>query len=121
MARTKSDDETEEDSNDNDERRPSVQFEATVVGVEIPPHSDYPESTRKRMWSSFEEIHKNAERNINEFRADNWEWRNACEEDGMMQQSVGVLVHPASYKRPKVMRDSKKKRRRKKARAQYAR
>ena len=94
--------------------RPTVQFDTTVSGVEIPLRIDYPESARKRMWASFAEIHTNAERNINEFRADGYSWQNACEEDGMMLQSVGVLVHPASYKRPKVHKKlSKKKRRRK--------
>ena len=98
-----------------------VQFDPTVVGVNISHHSDYPEPIRRRLWNSFAEIQTNAERNIAEFRADGWEWRNATEEDDMLvvQTSTTVnkdangcstdacpqttsptadLVHPASFK-----------------------
>ena len=96
-----------------------VKFDPTVVGVEISHHSDYPDRIRRRLWNSFAEIQTNAERNIAEFRADGWEWRNATEEADMVQQQknggscssmhnnndngtitspTAALVHPASFK-----------------------
>ncbi|CAB9511415.1 expressed unknown protein [Seminavis robusta] len=81
-----------------EDRHPCVQFEHTVTGIEIRHHRDYPACDRKLMWNSFAEIQANADRNINEFRHDGWQWRNATEESEMVVQSVGELVHPASYK-----------------------
>lgn len=106
-------------------KQPCVHFDTKVLVVEITSHRDYTKSSRQRMWNSFQEIQENAERNILEFRADNWEWRNATEESEMFMESVGELVHPASYKqfRPGQKRKLGKKQtrlRRRKAR-QYAR
>jgi hypothetical protein len=75
-----------------------VHFDSNVSMVEICSHRDLSESTRQRLWSSFAEIHVNAERNIIEFRADNCDWRQACE-DLMYDRVTGQLFHPASFKR----------------------
>jgi len=108
-----------------------VKFDTVVSGIEIASHRDYDQHDRRRLWNSFEEIQMNAERNINEFRADGWEWREATEESDMLLQKKGSsssndddddaadeeaeeeLVHPASYKRTRDVFDSPKSSQRK--------
>ena len=80
-----------------EDRQMCVHFHGTVSGVEIRSHRDYPECARRRLWNTFAEIQANADRNINEFRHDGWEWRQATEDDMMVKSLNGELVHPASY------------------------
>jgi len=80
-----------------------VHFHHVVSGVEISSHRDYAPHVRETLWNSFEEIQQNAARNLIEFRADGWEWRNATEESQMLRASAmgGALIHPASYNKKK--------------------
>lgn len=98
-----------------EDRHACVQFDATVLGVEIRSHRDYPESARELLWNTFAEIQSNADRNIHEFRHDGWKWRDAAEDDMMVRGGDGELVHPASYSSRKA--SPKRKGGRKKTRA----
>lgn len=120
--------------NNNVNKSKSIQWESIVQGIEIPSHDEYPDNVRKLLWNSFEEIAINAQRNIIEFTADNWNWRTATEEDGMLtihccnssqpqssslsnsnddnnnneKENNGLLlVHPASFQRQKRQQEKK--------------
>lgn len=57
--------------------------------------SEYSSRIATRLWSSRTEIRDNANRNVLEFSAENWDWRNVVEDDGMFVCTVsGELVHP---------------------------
>ena len=94
-------DEKDAYKNTTDKSRKCVQFDDIVKGVEIRSFRDYSESDRRLLWSSFEEIQKNAERNSREFSMDNWDWRKATEEDCMFLERFGGFVHPASISKQK--------------------
>lgn len=100
--------EGDEHASNNDTRQHCVHFHTTVSGVIIPRASDYPLTIRQKIWASFEEIQANANRNIIEFRADNWDWKMATEENCMVLESLGKLVHPATFK-PRKMSAQKRK------------
>lgn len=75
-----------------------VSFHTSVSVYEIPSHRDYDEDSHSSLWTSFDVQTKNAKRNSFEYQADQKDWRNACEEDGMVQIQTGEFVHPATWR-----------------------
>lgn len=81
-----------------------VRFHSQVTVTLIPSHEDYNENTRKKLWSSYNEIKQNMIRNKIEFSADGRCWRTACEEDEMFfNHATGEYIHPVHF--PVVLED----------------
>ena len=79
----------------NHKKKRSIRFAPSVSVVQIPMRSEYSSRIATRLWSSRTEIRDNANRNVVEFSAENWDWRNVVEDDGMFVCTVsGELVHP---------------------------
>ena len=76
-------------------KRKSIKFAPSVSVVQIPMRTEYSSRIATRLWSSRTEIRDNANRNVIEFSAENCDWRNVVEDDGMFVCTVsGELVHP---------------------------
>ena len=79
----------------NKKKKKSIKFAPSVSVVQIPMRTEYSSRIATRLWSSRTEIRDNANRNVIEFSAENWDWRNVVEDDGMFVCTVsGELVHP---------------------------
>lgn len=79
----------------NEQKKKSIQFAPSVSVVQIPMRTEYSSRIATRLWSSRTEIRDNANRNVIEFSAENWDWRNVVEDDGMFVCTVsGELIHP---------------------------
>lgn len=70
-----------------------VGFAASVSVMVIPGRWDYSEEVRSSYWASKLEISQMTERNLIEFAADGWDWRNVTEEH-QMHVLNGKHVHP---------------------------
>jgi hypothetical protein len=56
----------------------------------------YPEQVKKHLWNDLEEVSKNAVRNLIEFAAENFDWKQAVEDNQfLISPSSGKKVHPA--------------------------
>jgi len=76
-------------------KKRSINFSPTVSVIQIPMRTEYSSRIATRLWSSRTEIRDNANRNVIEFSAENWDWRNAIEDDGMFVCTAsGELIHP---------------------------
>jgi hypothetical protein len=81
-------------------RRRSVNFNHEVSVIPIPSRSSYTPYTLSRLFIGKKEMIRNAQRNTREFVYENFDWRNAVEEEQMyssLQMDGGELVHPANY------------------------
>ncbi len=76
--------------------RRTVSF-STKVDVHLIPHKDmFSERIKKLIWSEADELAENAQRNSIEFASENWDWRQACEEDNFfICPETGNKIHPA--------------------------
>lgn len=82
-------------SKSNNKKKRSIRFAPSVSVVQIPMRSEYSSRIATRLWSSRTEIRDNANRNVVEFSAENWDWRAVVEDDGMFVCTAsGELVHP---------------------------
>jgi hypothetical protein len=73
----------------------TVQFNKTVSVVEIPSRYQYSNRIKKCIWSNSYEITEMAERNVIEFEAEGYDWRNVVMDDDMFIDSInGELIHP---------------------------
>jgi len=86
--------------------RSSVHFHPTVSIIPIPSRTSYTSYTKSKLYISKQDLMCNAQRNHREFVYENFDWRNAVEEDEMyspplqhhsMTSGRGVLVHPANF------------------------
>lgn len=76
-------------------KKKCIKFAPSVSVVQIPMRTEYSSRIATRLWSSKTEIRDNANRNVIEFSAENWDWRNVVEDDGMFVCTVsGELIHP---------------------------
>ena len=92
MEPIKGDADTNDDVMFADPRR-RVGFSSTVSIIPIPSRLDYPAQVRSAVWSDKKEISEMTARNMVEFAAEGWDWRNATEEEHMLFLD-GVCVHP---------------------------
>ena len=76
----------------------TVRFLPQVSVVSIPDRKEYPKSVRRKLWTSFRTLRVNGERNVLEFEADNFDWRQCSEEDTFIAHQ-GELYHPETYRR----------------------
>ena len=73
----------------------TVQFNETVSVVNIPSRYQYSDRMKKFLWSDRWELQEMAERNMIEFEAEGFDWRNVVLDDEMYIDSVnGQLIHP---------------------------
>jgi hypothetical protein len=74
----------------------SVSFHESVNVHLIPNKDMYSRRIKDYIWTEFDEIATNAERNSVEFAAENWDWRQACEEENFFTcPESGQKIHPA--------------------------
>jgi len=77
-----------------------VSFGPSVCVRPIPTRSEYSDRMKSQIWSSRHELQMNAQRNVIEFTAENWDWRQAASDDDMIICDVtGERVHPIHYVR----------------------
>ncbi|KAG5187241.1 hypothetical protein JKP88DRAFT_307386 [Tribonema minus] len=75
-----------------------VRFSETVATVYIPVHRDYSNRVRASYWASAAEIREMVYRNMLEFDAEGYEWRNVAEEEDMYySEETGEFIHPVFF------------------------
>ena len=95
-------------------RKRSVHFHPTVSIIPIPSRTSYTSYTKSKLYISKQDLMCNAQRNHREFVYENFDWRNAVEEDEMYSPplhhsttTAGVdLVHPANFDNRLLLRRS---------------
>lgn len=95
-------------------RKRSVHFHPTVSIIPIPSRTSYTSYTKSKLYISKQDLMCNAQRNHREFVYENFDWRNAVEEDEMYSPPLhdsttsgrGVLVHPANFDNRLLLRRS---------------
>mmetsp|Transcript_7330 Transcript_7330/g.15274 ORF Transcript_7330/g.15274 Transcript_7330/m.15274 type:complete len:256 (-) Transcript_7330:201-968(-) len=90
---TFSDDEAMFDHSNQEPYRRRVGFAPQVSVKEIPGRLDYSDSVRSSYWADKKEMSKMTERNMIEFAAEGWDWRNATDDEQMLILN-GEAVHP---------------------------
>lgn len=76
----------------------SVSFDQSVSVRTIPRRDAYTDRIKDQLWCSAQELHENAVRNSYEFAAENWDWRQAVEEEHMVM--IGSdHIHPVHCSR----------------------
>ena len=76
-----------------------VSFDSTVKVHFIPKRQEYSNRIKNSMWMDPQEMQLNAARNVLEFAAENWDWRQATEEKDMIIADDHTLVHPVHLHR----------------------
>ena len=76
-----------------------VSFDSTVTVHFIPKRQEYSNRIKSSMWMDPQELQLNAARNVLEFAAENWDWRQATEEKDMVIVDDHTLVHPVHMHR----------------------
>jgi len=74
-----------------------VSFDEVVTVKSIPSLTDYSEEVRNNIWHQPDDLHNIKQRNRMEYQAENWNWREAVEEDQMNSCCcMGEKIHPVS-------------------------
>ena len=74
---------------------PIVQFNEQVSVMSIPSRYQYSNRIKKCLWSNVQELTEMAERNVIEFSAEGWDWKNVVMDEDMYVDSLtGNLIHP---------------------------
>ena len=60
----------------------------------IPSRTEYSNSVKERLWSSANDLYRNAVRNSIEFASEGWNWRNVADDEQMIQSPSGERIHP---------------------------
>mmetsp|Transcript_18147 Transcript_18147/g.29303 ORF Transcript_18147/g.29303 Transcript_18147/m.29303 type:complete len:214 (+) Transcript_18147:65-706(+) len=73
----------------------TVRFNTVVSVVQIPSRNQYSKRIKQSLWRDRDELSEMVERNMEEFRAENFDWRSVVLDDDMYVDSTnGELVHP---------------------------
>jgi len=76
-------------------KKRGVSFDAAVSVKPIPTRNEYSDRIRPHLWTSPQEIERNARRNIFEFASEHYDWQRAVEETDMfIHAETGERVHP---------------------------
>lgn len=70
-----------------------VSFESTTAVISIPSHREYTYEDKSKLWTGLGEIAEMAARNMLEFAAEGWDWRNVAEDEDLLLVG-GEAVHP---------------------------
>ena len=73
-----------------------ISFNNTVCVQAIPSRHEYSERVKSSYWSSAEELYWMSKRNVFEFRAEGWDWREVVEDDQFLFFN-GEKVHPSHF------------------------
>jgi len=77
------------------EEKKRVGFRENVTVVPIPMRGEYSDRIRTKLWRRSGEMNQMLERNIIEFASEDYNWRNACQEEEMyFCNDSRELVHP---------------------------
>ena len=60
----------------------------------IPSRTEYYSLVKERLWSSANDLYRNAVRNSIEFAAEGWNWRNVADDEQMIRSPSGERIHP---------------------------
>ncbi|KAL7492728.1 hypothetical protein ACHAWT_001746 [Skeletonema menzelii] len=71
-----------------------VSLHNNVAVMPIPSRKEYPNSVKERLWSSANDLYRNAVRNSIEFASEGWNWRNVADDEQMIQSPSGERIHP---------------------------
>uniref|UniRef100_A0A7S1BNA7 Uncharacterized protein n=1 Tax=Corethron hystrix TaxID=216773 RepID=A0A7S1BNA7_9STRA len=75
--------------------RKRTSFSEIVAVMPIPMKEEYSPHVRTRLWASPSEIVQNVARNLVEYSAEGFNWRNVTEDDAMFVcNATGELIHP---------------------------
>jgi hypothetical protein len=77
-------------------RRPGVSFDASVTVFPIPGRFEYSERIRNQLWTPPLEIQINVARNIHEFAAEQWDWRQIADDEDMILWG-DERIHPVHF------------------------
>ncbi len=81
-----------------DRRNRAVTFQDEVTTYLIPTRYEYSERVRGQLWSSPEELQRNAVRNAVEFASEGWDWRKVVLDHDMIRNFLtGELIHPVHF------------------------
>lgn len=76
-----------------------VQFNEIVSGMEIPSRHQYSSRIKKTIWSNRDEMHAMVMRNVQEFEAEGFDWKNVVmDQDMYVNEANGELIHPCHYR-----------------------
>eukprot|EP00903_Cladosiphon_okamuranus_P005503 g5484.t1 len=79
-------------------RHKHVDFAPVVSAVYVPVHSEYSDRVRRSYWNSAGEIREMVYRNMLEFDAEEYNWRNVAEEEDMyFCEETGEYIHPTFF------------------------
>jgi hypothetical protein len=73
-----------------------VSFDVAVTVYPIPLRTQYSSRIRNSLWTPVSELQENAARNCVEFAAENWDWRQAADDDDMVIY-YGEKIHPIHF------------------------
>lgn len=76
----------------------SVSFDDSITVRTIPRREAYSDRIKQHLWSDRQEAYQNAQRNAIEFAAENWDWRQAVEDEEMVETGLGK-IHPVHFAR----------------------
>jgi hypothetical protein len=95
----------------------AVSFANAVQVISIPSHRDYSDRIKNAFWTNAQEMRQNYARNVVEFTAENWDYRQVLEEDQFLyiQVTTGgkcsagtnemVLMHPVHFRSQQLQRE----------------
>ena len=72
----------------------SVAFENAVTVHQIPTRHEFSGRIRNTLWTNAAEMQRNYNRNVIEFTAENWDYRQCLEEEHFFVAHNGELIHP---------------------------
>ena len=76
----------------------TVVFDKNVSVILIPTRKEYPSELRNSLWLDRKEHKLNKERNLIEFEAEGFDWRNVMDDDDMVYNpTCGNFIHPIHY------------------------
>ncbi len=80
---------------DNSFNHHAVRFKDTVSVIPIPSRYQYSDRIKQCVWSNRMELREMAQRNLMEYEAEGFDWRNVVvEEDMYIDATNGDLIHP---------------------------
>ena len=74
-----------------------VMFDKNVSVLLIPTRKEYPSDLRESLWLDRREYKANKARNLKEFEAEGFDWRNVTDDEDMVLNEFGKRIHPIHY------------------------
>lgn len=71
-----------------------VSLHNDVAVMPIPSRTEYSSLVKERLWSSANDLYRNAVRNSIEFASEGWNWRTVADDEQMIRSPSGERIHP---------------------------